>query len=346
MGSLTFVGLGLGPRGVSLEGLEEIRSADEAYLEYYTTPHDPSILGELERKSGRHFVVVDRAFVEDGKSILSAAGSGRVVLAVPGDPMIATTHGELRVRAINAGIITRVVHGVTIGTAVASASGLHSYKFSRTVTVTRESVSSPSQAYQILHENLLEGAHTLLLLEYDVEKGEGVAPAEALRGLLAAEANFKRGVVSGDSFALVLSRVGREDEARRAGSFSELENLQYGEPPHSVVVPGKLHFTEVDSIAAIFSVEKARVLGNSDRVNRTAQTLVPKYVERTKKALASVSGKLGPQYEPVVENVGLYLKDAENFLAKGDDELAMLSVGYAEGLLDSLNFAGVVRIEW
>lgn len=346
MGSLTFVGLGLGPMGVSLEGLEEIRAADEAYLEYYTTPHDPALLGVLEKQSGRHFVVVDRAFVEDGKSILSAARSGRIVLAVSGDPMIATTHGELRVRAINAGVTTRVVHGATIGTAVASASGLHYYKFSRTVTVTRESVSSASQAYKILHENLLEGAHTLLLLEYDVEKGEGVAPAGALSGLLAAEANFKRGVVSGDSFALVLSRIGRKDEALRAGTFTELGDLHYGEPPHSVVVPGSLHFTEVDSIAAIFSIDKARVRGNSDRVERTAQTLVPRYAEKTRNALAAVSGRLGPRYGPVVENAELYLKDAENFLAKGDDELAMLSVGYAEGLLDSLNFSGVIKIEW
>ena len=47
-----------------------------------------------------------------------------------------------------------------------------------------------------------------------------------------------------------------------------------------------------------------------------------------------------------MENVQLYLKDAEEFLSNGEDELAMLSIGYAEGLLDSLNFAGVVRIDW
>jgi len=81
-------------------------------------------------------------------------------------------------------------------------------------------------------------------------------------------------------------------------------------------------------------------------VRRTAQTLLPRYVEKTKKALESVRSKLGPQYEPVVENAELYLKDAEQFLANGEDEMAMLSVGYAEGLLDSLSFSGVVRIEW
>jgi hypothetical protein len=40
------------------------------------------------------------------------------------------------------------------------------------------------------------------------------------------------------------------------------------------------------------------------------------------------------------------MRDAESFLANGDDERAMLSIGYAEGLLDSLNFSGVINIEW
>jgi diphthine synthase len=346
MGKLTFVGLGLGPKGVSLEGLEEIRNADEAYLEYYTSPHDPTLVGELERWTGRNLTIVDRIFVEDGKAILTEAKTKNVVIAVQGDPMVATTHNDLRVRATKAGIQTRVIHASTIGAAAASASGLHFYKFSRTVTITRESVQKLTQAYNIIHENLLEGAHTLLLLEYDVERGEGITPNDAIRGLLSAEANFKRGIISNDTFALVISRVGQAGEDLRAGRLSDLESVEFGGPPHCIVVPGKLHFTEVESIAAIFSLREADVKGNSESVKRTAETLVPKYVAKTRKALDSVKDSLGERYEPVVENVQLYLKDAEEFLSNGEDELAMLSIGYAEGLLDSLNFAGVVRIDW
>ena len=346
LGRLSFVGLGLGPRGVTLEGLEELRSADVSYLEYYTTPHEPRLLREIQRATGKEPTIVDREFVEDGNKILAEAVTRKVVLAVLGDPMIATTHNELRVRAIRSGIETRVVHAATIASAAASASGLHSYKFSRTVTITRESVNRLSQAYHILHQNLLQGAHSLLLLEYDVKSGDGVAPPEAIAGLLLAEGNFKRGVVSDSTFALAVSRLGREDARMVAGSFGELAKNQYGEPPHSLIVPGKLHFTEVDSIAAIFSVDGSKVKSNSDAVARTAQTLVPKYVAKTRRALDSVKDKLGPQYHAVVENVDAYVRDAERFLAEGEDEMAMLSVGYAEGLLDSLAFAGVVRIDW
>ncbi len=346
MGSLVFVGLGLGSKGVSLEGLEELRAADVAYLEYYTTPHEPSLLGDLERAASRSITVVDRGFVEDGKTILSEAREKRVVLAVPGDPMVATTHADLRTRAITSGVDARVVHAATIGTAAASASGLHFYKFSRTVTITMDAVDRLTQAYHILHENLLEGAHTLLLLEYDVDRAEGVSPPQASVGLLAAEMNFKRGAVSEDTFALVLSRLGRPDSALWAGRLGDMKKLEFGVPPHCLVVPGRLHFTEVEAVEAIFSLGRGQVHGNSDAVKRTAQTLVPRYADKTRHALDSVRTKLGPEYASVVENVELYMRDAESFLAKGEDEMAMLSIGYAEGLLDSLNFAGVVKVDW
>ncbi len=346
MGRLSFVGLGLGAKGVTLQGVEEMEEADIIYLEYYTTPHEPQLLSHVQKATGKRFTVVDREFVEDGTAILGDSIGKKVVLAVLGDPMIATTHNELRVRAIRRGVETRVVHSATIASAAASASGLHSYKFSRTVTVTREAVGKLTQAYHILHENLLEGAHTLLLLEYDVQTGEGVTPADAMAGLLLAEANFKRGVVKEGTFAILVSRLGRDDSALSAGTLAELSRKDCGTPPHCLIIPGKLHFTEVEAISAIFSVPESRIAGNSDGVLRTAQTLVPKYVSKTRKALDSVKGKVGPQYEHVLENVELYMKDADNFLANGEDEMAMLSIGYAEGLLDSLSFAGVARIDW
>ncbi len=346
MGRLSFVGLGLGAKGITLEGVEEMIAADIIYLEYYTTPHEPQLLKQVQASTGKSFTIVDRQFVEDGNKILLDAKEEKVVLAVLGDPMIATTHNELRVRAIRQGTETRVVHSATIASAAASASGLHSYKFSRTVTVTRETVGKLAQVYHILHENLLEGAHTLLLLEYDVQSGEGVSPGDALAGLLLAEANFKRGVVSEKTFAIMLSRLGREGASLTAGSFADLSKVDAGAPPHCIVIPGKLHFTEVEAVAAIFSIDQSNVRSNSDSVLRIAQTLVPKYISKTRRALDSVRSRLGPQYEHVIENVELYMKDAENFLANGEDEMAMLSVGYAEGLLDSLSFAGVVKIDW
>jgi len=346
LGKLTFVGLGLGAKGITLEGMEAIKEADVAFLEYYTTPHEATLLEEIEKSTGKVLTVVDRGFVEDGKTILAEAQKSSVVLAVPGDPMIATTHNDLRTRAIRSGIETLIVHAATIASSAASASGLHYYKFGGTITVTRENVNVLHQVYQTLHRNLLFGLHTLLLLEVDVESNESVTPNGAIQGLLQAERNFKRAVIADDTFGIVLSRVGRVDFEVRAGSFSELQRWEFGEHPHCLIIPGKLHFTEVEAVRSIFSVGEEEIGDNAEEIRRNAELLIPRYAEKTRKTLASVRGHLGPDYGSLVENVEAYISDAERFLTDGEDELAMLNMGYAEGLLDALGLTGKIKIDW
>jgi diphthine synthase len=346
LGKLTFVGLGLGDQGVSMAGVNAIKGADIAYLEYYTSPYAPRLLQELEGATSKTLTIVDRAFVEDGKRILQEAGTSSVVLAVQGDPMIATTHSDLLVRAVSRGIETTIVHGATIPTAAASASGLHFYKFGATVTFTRDLMNYHQQVYKRVHENLLDGSHTLLLLEYDTEKDEGVTPAGLMSGLLEAEKNFKREVVSDKTFLVVLSRVGTQRESIKAGTIENLREVDFGEPPHVAILPARMHFTEKEALAAVTGLAEADVLENGVDVKRTAQVLVPRYVEKAKKALAVARTNLKEGYEVLFENVELYMKDSEEFLASGQDELAMLSIGYAEGLIDALTFTGELKLEW
>jgi diphthine synthase len=340
------VGLGLGGKGASLEAINTMKEADSIYLEYYTSPHEPLLLKELEGSVGKNIVIVNRAFVEDGERIIEEAKRSRVVLAIQGDPMIATTHNDLRVRAIRNGIETNVIHGATIASAAASESGLHYYKFGRIITYTSDESNLHAQVYHTIHQNLLRGLHTLLLLEFDVEKQRGVYPSDATRGLLLAEANFKRGVIGDETFMLILSRIGTKNSSIRAGSVSQLSKQDFSEHPHCIIVPGSLHFTEIEAVGAIFGIKESEIRDNSLYMKRTAQVLVPKYVQKTKKALNTAKVKLEGKYEELLENVELYMKDADNFLANNEDELAMLSIGYAEGLLDSLNFTNKLKIEW
>lgn len=345
MGRLTFVGLGLGSKGITLEGLQAMRDADIVYLEYYTTPHDPSLIQVLSREVGKEVAIVDRGFVEDGRKIIDDAKSLNVVLASPGDPMIATTHTDLMVRAIRNGVECKVIHSATIASSAASASGLHYYKFGRIITVTNEGIKFMHQVYHVVHKNLLEGLHTLLLLEYDADRKVGVDPQTALMGLLNAEENYKRNVISGKTLVIIMSRVGRPNYAYRIGQISDLIKFDYGEHPHCIIIPGKLHFTELEAISTIFSIEISKIADNTEGLKRTAQVLLPKYVEKLRRALQSISERRR-EYERLLENVELYMNDAERFLAEGDDELAMLSIGYAEGLLDALNFMNKEKINW
>jgi diphthine synthase len=346
LGKLTFVGLGLGDQGISLAGIRALKEADVAYLEYYTSPYAPRLLPEVEGAVGKNLTIVDRNFVEDGRKILEEASKVNVALAVQGDPMIATTHNDLRVRAISRGIQTLVLHGATIPAAAASASGLHYYKFGATVTYTRVSTTHHEQVYHTLHRNLLEGLHTLLLLEFDTEKEVGASPVSLMEGLLEAERNFKREVVSEELFLVVLSRIGAASQSVRAGAIAELRKEDFSDPPHCVLVPGSLHFTEVEALAALCGIDPKSVRDNTSTIRRTAQVLVPRYVEKAKRAVSTARSSLGKEYADLLENAELYLRDSENFLANHQDELSMLSVGYAEGLVDSLTFTGKLRLDW
>jgi diphthine synthase len=47
----------------------------------------------------------------------------------------------------------------------------------------------------------------------------------------------------------------------------------------------------------------------------------------------------------VLENAELYIRDAERFFEQGKDELAILSIGYADGLVDALRIAKGIEPE-
>ena len=346
LGELAFVGLGLGDRGISLAGVDAIRDSDTTFFERYTSPPSSKLLKALESATGKTVSIVGREYVEDGKAILERASASKVVLAVQGDPMIATTHEDLRVRAASKGIPTRVIHGASIAAAAASESGLHYYKFGGTITFTMESASHHQDVYRMIHGNLLEGKHTMLLLEHDVESGRGAEPAFVIEQLLESERNFKREVLSERTLALVLSRVGMGDEASVGGAMGELLRGSFGPPPHCFIIPGRLHFTEEEALAAMLKLEKDEIVDNSAGVRRTAQVLVPRYVEKARKALKEAREGLNDKHKDLLENAELYLRDSEGFLINNQDELAMLSVGYAEGLVDALSFTGEVKLSW
>ena len=147
--------------------LKDLKKCDRVYYESYTSPViNKDVIQALESSLGeRKFDQVKREFVEDGRKILEAAENSNVALLCSGDPMIATTHQELRTRAIKRGIKTRVIHSSSVLCSAWGESGLHAYNFGRVVTMTREPMQYT--AYNTIFRNLLDGLHTTLLLEWD-----------------------------------------------------------------------------------------------------------------------------------------------------------------------------------
>ena len=127
MKELVFVGLGLNDdKGITVKGLEETKAADAVFMETYTSRMPDFSMERFEAEIGKKVQLIERRDLEEdnGKLILQAAKTGKAVFLVPGDPFIATTHVTLRIDAEKQGIKTRVVHGISIMSAIVSLSGL------------------------------------------------------------------------------------------------------------------------------------------------------------------------------------------------------------------------------
>ncbi|MCS7115902.1 MAG: diphthine synthase [Nitrososphaerota archaeon] len=348
---LTFVGLGLrGVESLTLEGLDTIKVADVVYLEVYTNPLSESSIDNIQRFLNREVKVVKREFVEDGRAIIDQAKIYNVVLISMGDPMIATTHMDLRVRAEMNGVKTRVIHNSSILTALPGETGLHTYKFGKVVTMTRSASTPITTVYQTIYNNLLMGLHTIVLLEYDYYSNFFLKPQDALRSLLQMEDILKQNIFDRDTFVIVASRIGNPDQNILAGRLDDLLRKDFGNPPHTLIIPGELHFTEKEALKILLKLKDDEIIDNSTKVRRMAVSMVNRYVEKArtalKKAMDKCAKRSDERFKLLFENVACYLSDSIRFLNEGKFELAILSVGYAEGLLDSLRFTGQLEIEW
>lgn len=251
MGELVFIGLGLhDEKGVTLRGLEEARAADVVYAETYTARPPDDSLEAIGRLLGKEIRVLSRRDLEDGRDILAAAAERRVALLVPGDAMAATTHVDLRLRAVAANIATRVVPGVSILTAAAGAIGLQAYKFGRTTTVPFPAPGfAPTSPLEAILGNLRAGLHTLVLLDLR-EDGTFLEPREALLALVRMAADAGTSEFGPWTLACVLSRVGAPDTRAMAAPISDLLDRDCGPPMHCLVIPGALHFLESEALVA------------------------------------------------------------------------------------------------
>lgn len=254
MSQIVFVGLGLhDERGISLRGFEEVKTADNVFIELYTSLLPDFSTKRFEKMSGKKLIVISRKELEEenGKSILDAANNGKAVLLVPGDPFIATTHVSLRIEAQKRGIRTRMVHGSSILSAAIGLSGLHNYKFGKSVTIPFPDETSAKTPYSVIAGNKKLGLHTLCLLDIKMETKRYLSINDGLNALLEIEKENKKGAVNHHTLAVGVARAGSSDPMVKSGFVKELLKHNFGQPPHSLIFPGKLHFMEAEALITL-----------------------------------------------------------------------------------------------
>ena len=345
---LWIIGLGIyGVQGISLQSLDVLKSCDVIYVERYTSLISDTELRNLNTLIGNggnaNIIVIQRWFLEDGREILEKAKLMEVAILSYGDPLIATTHTELFVRAAKNSIKVNVIHGASGISSLIGETGLHMYKFGRTVTITSEPQSAIT-VYSTIFDNLILGNHTMILTEYKDRSGEVffLDPIKALSSLLELERDLGSSACHEETFAVIVSRVGLKDQNKISGKVRSLIKLDYGAGPHTIIVTGLLHFAEIDALMVLTkNIDEPG--DNTLYIQNKSANMVERYVPKARSALAKLRTALVNEMKPkersrlteIFDNAENYIEDAVRFLRTGKPELAVLSIGYAEGLIDA-----------
>lgn len=341
---LYLIGAGIYDTFETCNSVNILKDCDRIYIERFTSPISDNFIQILKStlEPNKKIEFVKRWFVEDGRQILDESKTLNVGLVSYGDPTIATTFTELRIRAIKNEIIVKVIHAASGITSLVGESGLQIYKIGKLVTMMEEKQSSIS-VYTTIFNNLNLNCHTIILTEYRQDENGSVfflKPNDVFSRLLETEKDIKYEFVSEESFLIVLSRIGTESQRIVSGKIKSLIGMDYGKGPHAIIFPSKLHFTEEDALLNLTEMvdspsdNTAVIKGISDHMMNRYEPMIRNEIKQIRESLISKKKEKIPL--EMLENAELYLDDAIQFFRQGKKELAVLSIGYADGLVDSL----------
>lgn len=100
-------------------------------------------------------------------------------------------------------------------------------------------------------ENKRRGLHSLCFLDIKAEEKRYMTIQYGLEALLAMEKMKQRSVVTADTLAVGIARAGSNNSTIKAGYVTELASFDFGPPPHSLILPGKLHFVEAEALVTL-----------------------------------------------------------------------------------------------
>ncbi len=255
---LYFVGLGLySEDDISFKGFNALKSVDCIYAEFYTAKLMGGNIDNLINKLEVPFITLKREDVEDRNVVIEEALTKDIAFVVAGDPLMATTHTELYVEAVNKGVETRIIHGSSIFSAAPGLTGLQAYKFGKTTTVPFPDENFfPHSPYDVIKSNKELGLHTLVLLDIQAHKDRFMTINQALDYLLKVESQRDENVFTNDTIVVGLARAGSEKPLVKGGTVEDILNFDFGGPLHCLIVPGDLHFVEAEALITLSNISE------------------------------------------------------------------------------------------
>ena len=254
---LSFIGIGLTGLGLTIEGLREAQKAMFIYIDTYTSMIPHNSLTKLKEVIGKEITPLSRSDLEGRgmEKIIELAKKSNVALLIAGDPFIATTHIALKIEAIKAGVHVKYIPSASIQSVIPGLTGLSSYKFGRSATIVFKDKGPSDTAYEAIRDNKIRGLHTLLYLDLDAETSRAMTIREALEILLEIEERRREEVMKSDMLIVGIARACWDNCLVKALKLSEALDYDFGPPPHTLVVPGPLHFMELEALKVLAGLE-------------------------------------------------------------------------------------------
>lgn len=265
---LHLIGIGAKKEHINFEMFEEIKKCDKVYLEYYTSFYQTPF-EELEKFLEKKIQIVDREVIESQieETILEPAKTENIALLILGDPLIATTHTDLLLRAKEIGVKTKIYNNVSIANYI-TRTGLQFYKFGKITSIPFFSEKfMPRTPYLVYHDNHKMGAHSLFLLDLNpsndvANKGHDkyLAAHKALQfmldipKLMLKEEEIEEkdaSYIDEETHAIICSRLGFDDEKIIYGTIQELieyDKKEILKEPLCVIIPGDMHEMEIEFV--------------------------------------------------------------------------------------------------
>jgi diphthine methyl ester synthase len=245
--ALYMIGIGLNDeKDITIRGLEAVKQAKKIFLETYTSILQVP-LSKLEEFYGKKIISANRELVEkNSDEILKPALKEDVAFLVIGDVFSATTHTDLKHRAIELGVKINIIHNASVLTAV-GITGLELYKFGKTTSIPfPQEGFEPETPYDVIKSN--GNLHTLVLLDLKPEDDAFMSVNDAITYLLIVEEKRDELIFTKDKKCIGIARLGSSDCVIKYGKAKDLIKFDFGKPPHCLIIPGKLHFVEEEAL--------------------------------------------------------------------------------------------------
>ena len=231
---LYLIGLGLDDGEITQKGMEALESAEKAFAEFYTNTETVDVQ-RLGKKADTEIEKLSREEVEQKDKIIESAEDQETAFLVSGDPLTATTHYDIKHRAEENGINTKVIHAPSIFTSIAET-GLNVYKFGRTVTLPED--MTPESIGEDIQKNDSIDLHSLVLLDINYEASDAAAKLIEINQELS------------EREVAVLERANDDGQEISVMNLRELSNAELGETPHCIIMIGETSHKEEEFLEA------------------------------------------------------------------------------------------------